>query len=70
VFSPANKSCTIRYLIVDTQNWRPGKRILIATDWVSRISWQESRVFVELTRDKIRGAPEYTKDALIARQYE
>ena len=24
----------IRYLVVDTRNWLPGKRVLIATDWI------------------------------------
>ena len=57
----------IRYLVVDTKNWLPGKRVLIATDWIERISWEEGKVFLSLTRDKIREAPEYTPDALITR---
>jgi hypothetical protein len=60
----------IRYLVVDTKNWWPGKRVLIATDWIDRISWEESKVFLDLTRDKIREAPEYTNDTLITREYE
>lgn len=60
----------IRYLVVDTKNWLPGKRVLIATDWIDRISWEDAKVFLSLTRDKIREAPEYTKDALITRAYE
>lgn len=60
----------IRYLVVDTKNWLPGKRVLIATDWIERVSWEEAKVFIGLTRDKIREAPEYTKDSLITREYE
>ena len=60
----------IRYLVIDTKNWLPGKRVLIATDWIERISWEDAKVFLSLTRDKIREAPEYTKDALITREYE
>ena len=60
----------IRYLVVDTQNWWPGKRVLITTDWIDRISWDESKVFLDSTRDRIRAAPEYTEDALITREYE
>jgi hypothetical protein len=33
----------IRYLVVDTKNWWPGKRVLIATDWIDRISWEQSK---------------------------
>ena len=60
----------IRYLVVDTRNWLPGKRVLIATDWIQSINWEDAKVFLSLTRDKIRDAPEYTKDSLITREYE
>jgi hypothetical protein len=65
-----DETWTIRYLIIDTQNWLPGKRVLISTDWIDRISWEEVKIFVDLTREKIRDAPEYTKGTLITRQYE
>ena len=60
----------IRYLIVDTQNWWPGKQILISTRWIERISWEESKVFINLTREAIRQGPEYTHEALITRDHE
>jgi hypothetical protein len=65
-----DETWVIRYLVVDTKNWWPGKRVLIATDWINRISWEQSTIFLDLTRDKIREAPEYTKDSLISREYE
>ena len=60
----------IRYLVVDTRNWWPGKKVLISTQWIERISWAESKVCINLTRDAVRGAPEYTEEALITRDYE
>ena len=60
----------IRYLIVDTRNWWPGKKVLISTQWIERISWEESKVFTNLTREAVKGAPEYTEEALITRDYE
>jgi PRC-barrel domain len=59
-----DETWVIRYLVVDTKNWLPGKRVLI-----DRISWEESKVFLTLTLDKIREAPEFTKDTLITREY-
>ena len=56
-----DETWVIRYLVVDTRNWLPGKRVLIATDWIDRISWEESKIFLHLTRDQIREAPEYTR---------
>jgi sporulation protein YlmC with PRC-barrel domain len=60
----------IRYLIVDTQNWWPGKRVLISPKWIERVSWRESKVFVNLPRETIKQAPEYKEDALPTRDYE
>jgi hypothetical protein len=60
----------IRYLIVDTGNWWPGKKVLISTPWIERISWELSTVFINLTREAIKQGPEYTEEALITRDYK
>ena len=65
-----DETWTIRYLIVDTQNWWPGKKVLISTQWIERISWEESRVCINLTRDAIQKGPEYTEQTLITRDHE
>ena len=56
--------------MVSTTDWWPGKKVLISTRWIERISWEESSVFLNLTRDAIKLAPELTDDALITRDYE
>lgn len=60
----------IRYLVVDTRNWWPGKQILVSPQWAESIDWGEAKVFVDLTRDSIRNAPEYTEESLPNREYE
>jgi uncharacterized protein YrrD len=65
-----DEAWAIRYLIVDTGNWWPGKKILISTRWIERISWEESKVFINLTCEAIKQGPEYTEEALITRDYE
>ena len=60
----------IRYLIVDTRNWWPGKKVLISPKWIERVSWSESKVFVNLTRETIKQSPEYTEESLLTRDYE
>jgi sporulation protein YlmC with PRC-barrel domain len=64
-----DETWAIRYLIVDTRNWLPGKKILIAPQWIDRVSWGESKVFINLPRATIQQAPEYT-DASLDRDYE
>ena len=60
----------IRYLVVNTQNWWPGKKVLISPPWIDKVSWNDSKVFVKLSRDFIKQAPEYTEGALLTRHFE
>jgi len=60
----------IRYLIIDTRKWWPGKKVLVSPQWIERVSWSESKVFVNLTRENIRQSPEYTEESLLTRDYE
>jgi len=60
----------IRYLIIATRNWWPGKKVLISPHWIERVSWDESKVFVNLTRDAIKQSPVYTDESLLTRDYE
>jgi uncharacterized protein YrrD len=54
-----DRSWAIRYMIVDTGNWWPGKKVLISPEWVTDLSWRDGTVAVSLTRDQVRAAPEY-----------
>ncbi|HEX7064255.1 MAG TPA: PRC-barrel domain-containing protein [Bacillales bacterium] len=60
----------IRYIIVDTKNWRPGKKVLIAPAWINNVEWREKRVDVSIDKETIERAPEYDPDAPISRAYE
>lgn len=61
---------TIRYLLVDTGKWLPGKKVLISLLWVERVSWDLSKVFVDISREAIKESPEYSEESLITRDYE
>lgn len=65
-----DETWAIRYLLVDTRDWWPGKKVLVATPWIERVSWEKSKVFVNLTRETIEQSPEYTEGSLITRDYE
>jgi hypothetical protein len=60
----------IRYLIIDTRNWWPGKKVLVSPRWIERFSWSESKVFVNLLRENIKQSPEYHDESLVTREYE
>ncbi len=60
----------IRYLVIDIRNWLPGKKVLISPQWIDRVSWDQSKVFVNMTRKAIENSPEYSEVALVTRDYE
>jgi len=65
-----DKTWAIRYLVIDTRNWLPGKKVLVSPQWIERVSWNESKVFVNLTREAIKLSPEYSEGSLVTRAYE
>jgi uncharacterized protein YrrD len=65
-----DETWAIRYLIIDTRNWWPGKKVLVSPQWIERVSWVESKIFVSVLREAIRQAPEYTEESLLTRDYE
>jgi len=65
-----HKTLKIRYLVIATMNWWPGKKVLVSPKWIDHVSWNESKVFVNLLRETIKQSPEYTEESLITRDYE
>ncbi len=49
----------IRFIVVDTRNWWPGKKVVLSPQSIANISWPESHVVVNLTRDDIQNARQY-----------
>jgi hypothetical protein len=44
--------------------------VLVSPQWINRVSWQDSKVYVELTRDTIRNGPEGDDSVPVTREYE
>jgi len=63
------KTWAIRYLVIDTKNWWAGRHVLVSPQWIERVSWEESKVFVNLSREIIRSSPEFSPETL-SREYE
>jgi len=49
----------IRYLIVDTGKWLPGKKVLVDPRATDRVDWAKSSVHVHLTKDQLKSCPTY-----------
>ncbi len=61
---------SVRYLVVDTRNWLPGKDVLISPQWVGQISWEQREVYVDLTKETVKHSPTYDPSAPVNREYE
>lgn len=64
-----DETWTIRYLIIDTRNWLPGKKVLVAPPWIASVDWKNSNVYVNLSRQTIKSGPDFSPDKL-DREYE
>ncbi len=65
-----DETWAIRYLVIDTTNWWPGKKVLVSPRWIESVRWGDSKVLVKLTREAIKQSPEYTEESLLTRDYE
>ena len=63
-------SWAIRYIIVDTRNWLPGRKVLVSPEWIRNVSWEESKVHVDLSKRHIEAAPEFDPSVPLAREHE
>jgi hypothetical protein len=53
-----DRSWAIRELVVETGHWYSGKEILISPSKIERISYEDSKVFVNLTKADIQRTAE------------
>jgi hypothetical protein len=60
----------VRYLVIDTKNWLPGRKVLINPQWALDFRWAERAVHVRLTQEAIRHSPPFDPAAPINRDYE
>lgn len=60
----------IRYLLVDTIRWLPGKKVLISPDWILRVSWSEHTIYVNVPKEKVENSPEYNPADVVDREHE
>jgi hypothetical protein len=63
-------SWSIRYLVIDTRNWWPGKKVLVAPEWITEVSWGEAKVYVDLTQEEIKNSPTFDPSVPLQRDYE
>ena len=61
---------SIHYLVVDTKNWWPGKKVLISPRSARDINWRDRLVNIDVDRQKVKDSPAYDESTMVDRVYE
>ena len=69
-FLVESETWAIRYIVVDTRNWWPGKYVAIPSQWIKSVEWDEKLVHVDVTPDEVQHAPEYDPVLELSRAQE
>ncbi len=60
----------IQYILVDTGNWLPGRKVVLSPQWVQQIDWSGASIQVDLNKETIRNSPEYNPDVPLDEAYQ
>lgn len=60
----------LRYMVIDTANWLPGRNVLVSPEWITEVKWTDSSVQVDLTKEGVKMSPEYDPSVPVNREYE
>jgi hypothetical protein len=64
------KAWKVRYAIVDTRNWLPGKQVCVSITCVEWVDPSKMRVEIGLSKEKIRNSPEYNPVEPMTEEYQ
>jgi len=56
---------SIRYLIVDTKNWWPGKKVLISSRSAREIDWTDRLINLDVDRQRVKDSPAYDESTTV-----
>jgi hypothetical protein len=61
---------SIRYLVVDTRNWWPGKKVLVSPRSVKDVDWTKGLMNLDVVRRQVKDSPTYDAATVVDRAYE
>ena len=61
---------SIHYLVVDTKNWWPGKKVLISPRSAQEVNWTDRLVSLDVDRQRVKDSPTYDASTTVDHAYE
>jgi hypothetical protein len=58
----------LRYLVIDTGQWLPGKKVALSTAWISSVDPHKQVVVMNIERKRIQEGPEYSEEHVLDRE--
>ena len=59
----------MRYLVIDTGQWLPGRKVIVAPSWIRDVSWDQKTVSIGLTQESVKASPAYEASASWNKEY-
>lgn len=60
----------IRYVVVDTGRWLPGRQVLVSPLSIGRTDWSEQQLFLTISRDQVKDSPGIDAHQPVSRRRE
>ena len=65
-----DRTWKVRWLVVDTGNWLPGRMVLIHPSAIGQADYERRELAVTLTMEKVKGSPDLMQDQPVSQQME
>ena len=65
-----DETWALRYVVVDTRNWLPGRKVLVSPRWATAVNWGEEKLWFDLPIKRIKNSPKYNPSDPINHEYE
>lgn len=63
-------SWKIKFLVVETGSWLDSRKILLSTQWIKEVNWDNSVVVVNIKTSEVKSSPEFDSSEAVNEAYE
>lgn len=60
----------IKFLVVETGSWLDSRKVLLSTQWIKEVNWENSVVIVDVTTEAVRNSPVFDNSQPVNEAYE
>ncbi len=60
----------IKFLVVDTGTWLDSRKVLLSTQWIKNVNWENATVIVDITTEAVKNSPEFDASQPVNEVYE